>query len=1045
MSGFSIIGASGNLLRTETWTPTVETGLEVGINERRRTYLDHHHENASYLVVNGNGDDFVRLTDGHGFRVAPNTRLWFRSRVWHAAAATTKAIVIEFDGDGRRLGELAITINNDALVHFRRETRSALLTLRIRGKGRVAFTELQANLEGTTVSEPTPGVQHFKLNTLEHKHTVDTRDLQAQIAGIEDVAHALGEQLSLAENTPASLSASTSIAKPEARDDGPISAARERFVRSMLENMADSLPNTNGSHHFKPLNLTIGIIADESMYNFYRDSCQAVHYLSPDNYHDILSTNTLDAIIYVTCWKGLIADEWRGVKFRDAPKDALQQILTHARRQNIATIFQSIEDPSNFEYFLPVAELFDHVFTSDSNCIERYRYELGHQRVYYGEYGANPVINNPIGSFKYDLPRALFSGSYPERYPERTLDMRTIFDSIHGQPETLTIIDRNFDTSEFKYPAKYQESIIGPIDHEKLQKVHKLFRYSINFNSIKDSPTMCAMRVYELQAQGKPLISNYARSVFNHFPEVRIIPHSTKITDPGKEQANILDIALAQRAVSRIMCQKTSYHVVADLFHSIGLKNFQENRPERVLVIALDNLGDVSDTVSRQKFVDATVITEQNFKDHNTNLDDYGYVAAMTSKREYGDYYLAGRIAAFVYTDSTFVSQGAIYTKVGLQTGPVHDYIEKARNRDLTVVSTQDPAAIEFMRGTTQEVSGRGYAVDPYEVDFKTYLRSENSRAKPSHSRLTIVIPVYNNGTYLLNKCLPSIQRHENWETLNILLVDDGSTDTETSLVCNDLASIFPNIRLIEYSDGGSGSASRPRNRGISEVSTEFITFLDPDNEISDNGYNVLLSHYDRLLTIGSDVDFVSGYQVKVTGESRVNGLHTDDSLRLVDNPIRQFFAEGRFPVVSSQAAVFKTKFLQENHIDFVEKAAGQDTLFGWEVLAQANQVAFTNETYIAYYAEREGSVTNEVNAQYFKKNLTLELEQVQRLNKLGLLDLYKLHHLEQFYRNWYLPRLALVDPSESPTARGFLSEIANLYGRKIEEFETLEPRKKDS
>src|SRR5699024_165013 len=143
--------------------------------------------------------------------------------------------------------------------------------------------------------------------------------------------------------------------------------------------------------------------------------------------------------------------------------------------------------------------------------------------------------------------------------------------------------------------------------------------------------------------------------------------------------------------------------------------------------------------------------------------------------------------------------------------------------------------------------------------------------------------------------------------------------------------------------------------------------------------------------------------------------------------------------------AIIKTRFLQENSIDFVEKAAGQDTLFGWEILATARQVAFTNEAYIIYYAEREGSVTNEVDAGYFQKNLTLEQEQVRRLERLKILDLYKEHHLAQFFRNWYLERLELVKLTEKADSRRILGQIASLYGHALEEFETLSLKKEDS
>src|SRR5699024_5164434 len=249
------------------------------------------------------------------------------------------------------------------------------------------------------------------------------------------------------------------------------------------------------------------------------------------------------------------------------------------------------------------------------------------------------------------------------------------------------------------------------------------------------------------------------------------------------------------------------------------------------------------------------VISEDEFNAARHELSDYGYLGVMSADIEYGDYYLAGRLSAFIYTDSNFVTQKAHYGATGYRSGPIHEYITTAEDRELTLVPTDNTEGIDFVTGGINQLKGRGYAVDPYQVSFKTHLKQEFAERKNPPSRLTIVIPVFNNGEYLLTKCFASIQRHANWGSFDILLVDDGSTDENTAIVCDDLVSVYPNVRYIRYDDGGSGSASRPRNRGIREATTEFITFLDPDNEISDNGYNYLLNTYDELLQAGSDVD----------------------------------------------------------------------------------------------------------------------------------------------------------------------------------------------
>src|SRR5699024_4695517 len=168
--------------------------------------------------------------------------------------------------------------------------------------------------------------------------------------------------------------------------------------RELLIQLASTLPQSNGSEYFSTkLPFHVAVVTDEYMLNFYRDAFEKVTYVRPAEVDRVIETG-FDFLLYVTCWKGVANEEWRGVKFREAPRAALEKLLDYARENGKPTFFQSIEDPSNFEYFLPVAEKFDHVLTSDADCVDAYRQELGHDRVYYGEYGANVMLNNPIGS-----------------------------------------------------------------------------------------------------------------------------------------------------------------------------------------------------------------------------------------------------------------------------------------------------------------------------------------------------------------------------------------------------------------------------------------------------------------------------------------------------------------------------------------------------------------------------------------------------------------------------------------------------------------------
>lgn len=207
------------------------------------------------------------------------------------------------------------------------------------------------------------------------------------------------------------------------------------------------------------------------------------------------------------------------------------------------------------------------------------------------------------------------------------------------------------------------------------------------------------------------------------------------------------------------------------------------------------------------------------------------------------------------------------------------------------------------------------------------------------------------------------------------------------------------------------------------------IAYLDPDNEISDGGYDILLEIHHEVSQKHERVDFISGYQVKVGGKTSMTGRHSRSRTSVCTDLRGRFFDSGRFPVVSTQAAVISRELLVGSEIRFVEGGAGQDTLFGWELLLNASTGVFTNATHLLYYAERGGSITNAVSGSYFRKAKVLEDEQAKVLARFDLLGTFVEHHLGNFVRGWYLKKLASVPPDEREESFALLCQIIRLYG----------------
>ena len=115
---------------------------------------------------------------------------------------------------------------------------------------------------------------------------------------------------------------------------------------------------------------------------------------------------------------------------------------------------------------------------------------------------------------------------------------------------------------------------------------------------------------------------------------------------------------------------------------------------------------------------------------------------------------------------------------------------------------------------------------------------------------VSIIIPVYNI-LDCLEKCVDSCIC-QTYEKIEILLVDDGSTDG-TGQLCDTLAKKDERIRVFHKENGGSSSA---RNLGIEEAKGEYLGFVDSDDFISSVMYEEL-------------VNAVVEYQVPVAQVSR--------------------------------------------------------------------------------------------------------------------------------------------------------------------------------
>ncbi|MTE22257.1 glycosyltransferase [Streptomyces sp. TRM43335] len=114
--------------------------------------------------------------------------------------------------------------------------------------------------------------------------------------------------------------------------------------------------------------------------------------------------------------------------------------------------------------------------------------------------------------------------------------------------------------------------------------------------------------------------------------------------------------------------------------------------------------------------------------------------------------------------------------------------------------------------------------------------------------RVSVVIPVYNAADHL-DECLESLTAQTiGFERIEVLAVDDGSTDASGELL-DAWAARHPNVRV--FHQPNSGAPGGPRNRAIEVAGGEFLFFADPDDRLGPEAFERMLAAADRN---GSDV-----------------------------------------------------------------------------------------------------------------------------------------------------------------------------------------------
>jgi len=536
--------------------------------------------------------------------------------------------------------------------------------------------------------------------------------------------------------------------------------------------------------------LNILLISDNFTSTALIEACERVTYLTPDSYRAEIPRSNADFLFVESAWQGLDNTWYRKLS---PPSLEIFECVSLCKKFNIPTVFWNKEDPVHFGTFLPLARHFDHVFTTDIDCIPRYKKALGHDQVSLLPFAVQPTLHNPI-SYTPRKNAFCFAGSWYQRYPDRQREFKSLVEVI-SEIGRLDIYDRNYNNNkaDTKFPAEYSPLIKGFLPFDQIDVAYKGYRFALNINTVTQSQSMFARRVYELMCSNSIVVSNPSKGLQLFFGDLVISAPDkaelkNKIDSAWRDETSYRKQRLM--ALRSVLKEHTYEHRLQYIKSRINAVRWQPPQSE-VLIFAIARTPEsecaVIENIRRQQHPCRSLIlrTYENNHEHTTpphdplitvHTDKSDYITALqtamanhswltyfASDDYYGPEYLTDLSLATKFTQADTIGKKSHFsaendTCLLYEDGEQYSYVDKLLARSAIMLSSKLPAGwlekrIEDLDSATVDWSTSSLATDEFQ-----YCRNGSHLSISQLDELTGNIPI-NTGLSLAEDILPIAER----------------------------------------------------------------------------------------------------------------------------------------------------------------------------------------------------------------------------------------------------------------------------------------------
>lgn len=254
---------------------------------------------------------------------------------------------------------------------------------------------------------------------------------------------------------------------------------------------------------------------------------------------------------------------------------------------------------------------------------------------------------------------------------------------------------------------------------------------------------------------------------------------------------------------------------------------------------------------------------------------------------------------------------------------------------------------------------------------------------------ISIVVPCYN-CEKTFEKCINSI-RNQSYQQIEIILVDDGSTDS-TGILCEEVAKEDGRIKVIHQKNGGLMNAWK---NGVRNATKEYIAFCDSDDyvdlDLAETMMNKISESNADIILYGMNVEYADGV-VETADNQLERGLYPKEDIAKLILP--NYFDNGQMQsemiLASRDTKIFRRKLLLKV-IECLsdEISLGEDELTTFAAVLSAQSIYCMCHYYPYHYMRNNESMIGKYDSQMFHKYLLLrkQLIEIARIYGYPYLD----------------------------------------------------------